>query len=92
MKFKDKHAVKQTFKALTDVFTFGKKHKGETIESVISADPGYILWCHDEKVAKFTEEILQYADEAELDMRMEVGGDNDWSWGVDTYDFYADGH
>ena len=64
MKSPSKSEYKQNFKSLQDVFNFGK-HKGETVEEVIENAPGYILWCNDEKVAKFTEEMLEYAEESE---------------------------
>lgn len=60
MKARPSHPV---IKALTDKFTFGK-HKGETVEFVIGCDPGYILWMEDEKIVKFSEKILAYAEEA----------------------------
>jgi hypothetical protein len=83
MKSPSKSDYKQNFKSLKDVFNFGK-HKGESIESVISSDPGYILWCQDEKVAKFTDKMIEYAEEADVE-------ESDYAWdGIDIYDFMAD--
>jgi len=88
MKARSAHSYKQSFKALSDKFNFGK-YKGDTIEDIIKIDPGYILWAHDEKVAKFTEEILQYAEEAEDEEYYNQSMDyNDR--GIDMYDFMAD--
>ena len=88
MKFPTKNSTKQNFKSLSDTFNFGK-HKGETIESVISSDPGYILWAHDEKVAKFTEDILGYADEADTEQRFANAIDG-IDFGVDMWDYMDD--
>ena len=78
MKSPSKSDYKQNFKSLKDVFNFGK-HKGKSIEDVISSDPGYILWAHDEKVAKFTQQMLYYAYEADVE-------ESDYSWnGYDSW-------
>jgi hypothetical protein len=88
MKSPSKSDYKQNLKSLKDVFNFGK-HKGESIESVISSDPGYILWCHDEKVAKFTKEILGYAEESDIEQRLDEAMDGELR-GMRFWDIYND--
>jgi hypothetical protein len=88
MKSPSKSDYKQNFKSLKDVFNFGK-HKGESIESVISSDPSYILWAHDEKVAKFTEEILRYAEESDIEQRLDEAMDGELK-GMRFWDIYND--
>ena len=42
------------------IFKFGK-HKGATVEYVISCDPSYILWLADETDIEIIEEIIEAA-------------------------------
>ena len=65
----------------SDRMTFGK-HKGESVEDVLKFNPSYVLWCHDEKIVKFPKEIVDLADEMDTEER-----NNDWSWGIDVYDW-----
>jgi hypothetical protein len=56
---------------------------------VIETDPGYILWCHDEKVAKFTDEIIGYAEEADIKDRFDEAMDGELR-GMRFWDIYSD--
>lgn len=76
-----------SIKALSYKMTFGK-YRGQTVEDIIKIDPGYILWLSDEKIAIVSETILNYADEADMDQRM----DNDPGFGFDYSDFMYDEH
>ena len=71
MKFRNPHDYKQNIRSVSDVLNFGK-HKGKTVEWVIENEPGYILWMHDEKVARITKEIVDMADEADVDQRLDA--------------------
>lgn len=48
-----------------DVFTFGK-HRGKTVRWVIDNDPSYILWCGENKICEFSQEILDNAEDADI--------------------------
>lgn len=58
-------------KALSYKMTFGK-YKGMSVEEILEIDANYILWLSDEKITKVSEEILQYAEEADLDQRLDA--------------------
>lgn len=75
-------------KALTQKMNFGK-YKGQTIEEIINNDPSYILYLSDEKIAKFSEEILDYAEESESEKDFNDAMDFDWD-GIDVYDYMDD--
>lgn len=72
---------------LDTVFKFGK-HKGETIERVITYDANYIQWCKDE-VENFeldvkAHQLWDVAMEAQEEMRIDREWDSDFR---DAFDF-----
>ena len=77
-----------TINSYTYKLLFGK-HEGKTIEEVIETEPGYILWMHDEKRAVISEEILNMADEADLDKKLGDAIDGQ-DFGIDIWDYMAD--
>lgn len=48
------------------VLDFGK-HKGKTVNWVLQNDPGYILWLDRENVRKFSQEIVDNAEDNDYD-------------------------
>lgn len=66
-------------KALTDVLNFGK-YKGQQVQDIIKTDPSYILYLSDEKIAKFSDKILQSAEDSELEMDGELKGMMFWDF------------
>ena len=77
-----------SIKALSYKMEFGK-YKGFTIEEIIKLDPGYILWMSDEKIAKVSDEILNYGEEAETDERFSEAMDGELM-GMRFWDFFDD--
>jgi broad specificity phosphatase PhoE len=59
--FKVIHALQQT---LEDSITFGK-YKGKTFQEILEIQPSYILWLQEEKIIKFSQEILERAENEE---------------------------
>lgn len=55
-------AVAALIKNKLDTFGFGK-HKGKTARWVIEHDPQYILWCDQQKIVDFSQEIIDAADD-----------------------------
>lgn len=45
------------------VFAFGK-HRGETVDQVLLADPSYLNWLEEESVIKFSKKIIGYVHDA----------------------------
>lgn len=78
---------KVKLKKLEDVMTFGK-YKGKKIEDVLSENPSYLVWAHDDiKWFKLEQEIY---DEA-VDQANNKRWDNEeLDNGIDIYDFMAD--
>ena len=75
-------------KALSYKFTFGK-YKGETVEFVLGCDPSYIPYLHDEKIAKVSADILDYADEADMDQRFDEAVEEELR-GMSMWDYIGD--
>lgn len=71
--------------SLKDTLTFGK-YKGQSVDQVIRLDANYILWMSDEKIAQVSEEVLKYAEEADVEQRLEV---MDFIF-PDPYDMFGD--
>lgn len=67
--------MRQEFHRMSDMFTFGK-HKGETLVDVIREDAQYVLWLQDEGICKFTDKILDKADDAAQRQRIDYLREN----------------
>lgn len=81
MNGRTKNSFKQLIKARTDIFNFGK-YKGQTVEFVLKNEPGYILWCSDEKIIKFSQNILDDAEKMDEEERYNDAMDG-IDWGLD---------
>jgi len=71
-------SMKQSLTKLADVLLFGK-HKGKTIEWILNNYPHYIVWLHDEKVARVSTEIWNEAQS--------LSRDDSYYDPIDMYDF-----
>lgn len=49
--------MKQKFKSLFDKFVFGK-FKGEILDNVYEKDKGYVIWCYENNIIDFEDELL----------------------------------
>lgn len=71
-----------------DKLTFGK-YKGQTVDQVIRLDANYILWMSDEKIAQVSEEVLKYAEEADVEQRLDEATGEELR-GMRYWDFFND--
>jgi hypothetical protein len=76
---------RQIIEKESEILLFGK-HRYQTIQHVLREEPSYILWLQEEKIVKFTQEIL---DKAEDRMRDEDGEGIDYP-GPNYSSYYDD--
>ena len=79
---------RQEIKALSDKLSFGK-YKRLTVEQVIGFDANYILWLDDEKICKVSETVLKYAEDADIEQRLDEAMDGELQ-GMRFWDIYND--
>lgn len=66
---------KQTINSQSEILLFGK-FKHCTIQHVLRTEPSYILWLSNEKIVKFSQEILNLAMDKDIEMNYSDFGHN----------------
>lgn len=72
--------AKPVIKAKTDVLTFGQ-YRDKTVRWILEHDPSYIIWLDDEGVCSVSQEILDNAEDEELNQQIDDAMDwwrGDW--------------
>ncbi len=90
MKSRPKNDFQLIITSVSNTVSFGK-YRGQKVSQVLENDPSYILWLHDEKIAKVSEYVLKLADEMDVEDRLDESmGYESFLWPRNVWDLIGD--